>query len=152
MKTSTCVRIPCRSHSDAVDLALRFEADGYRVSRRWRRVVVVYLDGREGLFSASRSHEALATREGANMKARTLIITAGALVALALPGIAGARMLPARQTKAAKVTKVTKPSASKTTPHTLPLYIYVAAPATPAVAATDPTMTDDGSTDDSDDC
>jgi hypothetical protein len=34
------VRIPCRSHAEAKELALRLEADGYGVVRRWSYVVV----------------------------------------------------------------------------------------------------------------
>jgi len=33
------VRIPCRSHAEAKDLALRLEADGYGVVRRWSYVI-----------------------------------------------------------------------------------------------------------------
>jgi hypothetical protein len=33
------VRIPCRSHADAKELALRLEADGYGVVRRWSYVI-----------------------------------------------------------------------------------------------------------------
>jgi len=39
MKARTLVRIPCRSHRDAKELALRLQADGYRVTRRWKLVV-----------------------------------------------------------------------------------------------------------------
>jgi len=39
MKALTSVRIACRSHGDAKELALRLEADGYRVARRWKLVV-----------------------------------------------------------------------------------------------------------------
>jgi hypothetical protein len=33
------VRIPCRSHAEAKELALRLEADGYGVIRRWSYVI-----------------------------------------------------------------------------------------------------------------
>ena len=33
------VRIPCRSHAEAKELALRLEADGYGVLRRWSYVI-----------------------------------------------------------------------------------------------------------------
>jgi hypothetical protein len=33
------VRIPCRSHAEAKELALRLEADGYGVVRRWSYVI-----------------------------------------------------------------------------------------------------------------
>ena len=39
MKTQTAVRIDCRSHADAKELALRLEADGYRAAPRWRAVI-----------------------------------------------------------------------------------------------------------------
>jgi len=35
----TSLRIPCRSHAEAKELALRLEADGYRVARRWKAVL-----------------------------------------------------------------------------------------------------------------
>jgi hypothetical protein len=34
------VRIPCRSHAEAKELALRLEADGHAVVRRWSYVIV----------------------------------------------------------------------------------------------------------------
>jgi hypothetical protein len=40
MKSRTVVRIPCRSHDDVKELALRLEADGYSVARRRRAVIV----------------------------------------------------------------------------------------------------------------
>ena len=40
MKTHTSIRIPCRSHADAKELALRLQADEYPVARRWKAVVV----------------------------------------------------------------------------------------------------------------
>ena len=40
MRNTTSARIPCRSHADAKELALRLEADGYRVGRRWGGVIV----------------------------------------------------------------------------------------------------------------
>jgi hypothetical protein len=33
------VRVPCRSHGGAKELALRLEADGFRVIRRWSYVI-----------------------------------------------------------------------------------------------------------------
>ena len=33
------VRVPCRSHGDAKELALRLRADGYGVIRRWSYVI-----------------------------------------------------------------------------------------------------------------
>jgi len=35
----TSLRIPCRSHAEAKELALRLEEDGYRVARRWKAVL-----------------------------------------------------------------------------------------------------------------
>jgi hypothetical protein len=49
------VRIPCRSHDEAKELALRLEADGYGVVRRWSYVIA-----------------GTATREEAEELARTL--------------------------------------------------------------------------------
>jgi hypothetical protein len=40
MSAYTSLRIPCRSRAEAEELALRLEADGYRVSRRLRHVSV----------------------------------------------------------------------------------------------------------------
>ena len=40
MKAHTSIRIPCRTHADAKELALRLEADEYAVTRRWKAVVV----------------------------------------------------------------------------------------------------------------
>jgi hypothetical protein len=39
MRARTLVRIPCRSYADVKELALRLEADGYPVARRWRAVI-----------------------------------------------------------------------------------------------------------------
>jgi hypothetical protein len=39
MKARTFIRIPCRSHADAKEFALRLEADGYRAVRRWKTVI-----------------------------------------------------------------------------------------------------------------
>jgi hypothetical protein len=39
MKTRTSIRIQCRSHADAKELALRLEADGYRAVPRWKAVI-----------------------------------------------------------------------------------------------------------------
>jgi len=39
MKTQTAIRIDCRSHADAKELALRLEADGYRAAARWKAVI-----------------------------------------------------------------------------------------------------------------
>ena len=39
MKACAFVRIPCRSHADAKELALRLKADDYRVVRRWKAVI-----------------------------------------------------------------------------------------------------------------
>jgi len=47
MKSSTVVRITCRSYGDAKELALRLAADGYSVARR-RRAVVARVATREG--------------------------------------------------------------------------------------------------------
>jgi hypothetical protein len=59
MKTTTIVRIPCRSHDDAKELALRLEADGYRVARRWK-AVVVRTETREETARLVRLHVAVA--------------------------------------------------------------------------------------------
>jgi hypothetical protein len=39
MKTCSSIRIDCRSHADAKELALRLEADGYRAVARWKTVI-----------------------------------------------------------------------------------------------------------------
>jgi hypothetical protein len=39
MKACAFVRIPCRSHADAKELALRLKADDYGVVRRWKTVI-----------------------------------------------------------------------------------------------------------------
>ena len=39
MKTCSSIRIECRSHADAKELALRLEADGYRAVARWKAVI-----------------------------------------------------------------------------------------------------------------
>jgi hypothetical protein len=39
MSANTALRIPCHSRAEAKELALRLEADGYRVRRRRRDVV-----------------------------------------------------------------------------------------------------------------
>ena len=39
MTSRTWARIPCRSNADAKELALRLEADGYVVARRWKAVI-----------------------------------------------------------------------------------------------------------------
>jgi hypothetical protein len=39
MKARMFVRIRCSSHSDAKELTLRLQADGYRVTRRWKLVI-----------------------------------------------------------------------------------------------------------------
>jgi hypothetical protein len=40
MKARMYVRIRCSSRNDAKELALRLQADGYRVTRRWKLVIV----------------------------------------------------------------------------------------------------------------
>jgi hypothetical protein len=39
MKARAFLRIVCRSHADAKELALRLEADGYGAVRRWKSVI-----------------------------------------------------------------------------------------------------------------
>ena len=39
MNSGVVVRIPCRSYGEVKELALRLEADGYTVARRWRAVI-----------------------------------------------------------------------------------------------------------------
>jgi hypothetical protein len=66
------VRIPCRSHAEAKELALRLEADGYGVVRRWSYVIA-----------------GTATREEAEALARSLhgeVEPGGELVYEASPG------------------------------------------------------------------
>jgi len=39
MKAQTSIRIACRSHADTEEFALRLQADGYDVRRRWKAVI-----------------------------------------------------------------------------------------------------------------
>lgn len=39
MKARAFVQIPCRSHADAKELALRLQADDYSAARRWKAVI-----------------------------------------------------------------------------------------------------------------
>jgi hypothetical protein len=39
MTARPSVRIQCRSHADAKELALRLEADGYRAALHWKAVI-----------------------------------------------------------------------------------------------------------------
>jgi hypothetical protein len=39
MKARAFVQIPCRSHADAKELALRLQADDYDAVRRWKAVI-----------------------------------------------------------------------------------------------------------------
>jgi hypothetical protein len=88
------------------------------------------------------------------MNARTIIITVGAVAALAAPGLANARMLPAKHT----AKHVVKPIIKKPSTGRAPLYLYYPAPALTmsaadqAAAATSDSTADASMTDDSDDC
>jgi hypothetical protein len=63
------------------------------------------------------------------VNARTLIITAGALVALAAPTVANARMLPAKQPSKHVVKKhIVKQHVTKRQGQSRQIYIYVPAP------------------------
>jgi hypothetical protein len=88
-------------------------------------------------------------REGdQNMNVRTLILTAGALVALAAPSVAGARSLPAKQKT--KVPEVVKKSLTSPQSQPIQRYIYVSLPAV-LPTTTDATQTDTSTSSD-DDC
>jgi hypothetical protein len=50
------VRIPCRSHAEAKELALRLEADGYGVVRRWSYVIAGTATREEAEQLAKRLH------------------------------------------------------------------------------------------------
>ena len=64
------------------------------------------------------------------MNARTLIISAGAIVALAAPTVANARMLPAKQPSKHAVKKhVTKQHVAQRQGQSRQIYIYVPGPA-----------------------
>jgi len=39
MKARTSIWIPCKSHAEAKELALRLRADGHGAARRWKAVV-----------------------------------------------------------------------------------------------------------------
>ena len=77
MKTQTSLRIDCRSHADAKELALRLQADGYRAARRWKAVI-------------ARTE----TREEADLLARKLgvDVAADAPATGRLPILAGSRL------------------------------------------------------------
>jgi hypothetical protein len=47
MKSRAFVRIPCKSHADAKELALRLRADDYSAVRRWKAVTAC-TETREG--------------------------------------------------------------------------------------------------------
>ena len=78
MKTHTSVRIECRSHADAKELALRLQADGYSAARRWKAVI-------------ARTQ----TREDADQLARKLgvgVVTGAEATDGRLPILAGSRL------------------------------------------------------------
>ena len=39
MKARAFIRIPCKSHAEAKELALRLQADGHGAIRRWKAVI-----------------------------------------------------------------------------------------------------------------
>ena len=39
MKARVFIRIPCHSHAEAKELALRLQADGHSAVRRWKAVI-----------------------------------------------------------------------------------------------------------------
>ena len=74
MRSRTSVQIPCRSRDEAKELALRLEADGHRVGRRWGSVIVRTATHEEGeeLFRKLR----IAVDPGsAHVAGRALIVT-----------------------------------------------------------------------------
>jgi len=50
------VRIPCRSQADAKEFALRLEADGYTVRRRWKAVIACTETRHEAELLARKLH------------------------------------------------------------------------------------------------
>jgi hypothetical protein len=77
----------------------------------------------------------VAKRGDFEVNARTLIITAGAIVAHAAPTVANARMLPAKHpSKHVVKTHVTKPQVAKRPVHRV-IYIYYPAPVVQAATS-----------------
>ena len=88
------------------------------------------------------------------MKVRTLILTTGAIAALAVPSVAGARALPVKQkAKIVHVTKIAKPTLTRQG-QPLQRYIYFPMPAVAPATSVDSTQTDIALTESSsdDDC
>lgn len=79
------------------------------------------------------------------MKVRTFILTAGAIVALAAPTVAGARTLPIKHKT--KVVHVAKPTVKKRQGQPLQRYIYVSIPAESVAPAADSSQPADTSAD-----
>ena len=63
IKARAFVRIHCSSHADAKELALRLQADGYRVTRRWK-LVIAGADTPEGAACLARKLLAGAPLDG----------------------------------------------------------------------------------------
>ena len=74
MKTNTSVRIPCHSRAEARELALRLEADGYRVGRRWGTVIARTASHEEGEELFRKLHIAVEP-DSARVSGRALIVT-----------------------------------------------------------------------------
>jgi len=64
MEHKADVRIPCRSRDDVTELALRMEADGHRVLRRRRAVIVRAETPDEGIRVARWLHVEVGRRTG----------------------------------------------------------------------------------------
>jgi hypothetical protein len=64
MQRKADVRIPCRSRDEVTDLALRLEADGHRVVRRWHAVILRAETPDEGVRAARWLHVEVGRRNG----------------------------------------------------------------------------------------
>jgi hypothetical protein len=80
-------------------------------------------------------HRAIATEKEIRMTVRTLILTTGAIVALAAPAAVGAKGVPAKQA-AAKHARVTKVAKAKQHGRSPVIYINVPGPLTPPAPPT----------------
>jgi hypothetical protein len=69
MKPRTDLRIHCRSSADAKELALRLEADGHRIARR-RRAVIVRTETRTEAEALARKLQVDAVVVGARSQGR----------------------------------------------------------------------------------
>ena len=77
-KTHTSVRIECRSHADAKELALRLQADGYGAARRWK-AVIARTETREDAEQLARKLEVGVVAGGSQAAGRLAILAGSGL-------------------------------------------------------------------------